>query len=339
MNLQPLVPQIVIFALMLTAAGVYASLRKNLPPRGRAYTAVVLVLGLAMLEGPVIGGTDMQARVASSNANVLIVVDLTTSMSAEDYDGKSKRIKGVRKDIKQVAQSIPGARYSLVTFSHDAIVAMPTTPDHDALEIAASALLTEQMYHSKGSSIDAPIAVMKQQLQRMHKQAPDNMMIVVYMGDGEQTSKQKPKSFSELNDLVDAGAVMGYGSSQGGVMKINNDNTCPDDDPSGCYVTSPSTYEKKAVSKIDEANLRSIAKQLDVSYINRNGGGGIDAKDLAAQDVKYTLKSRNVSGGLPLYFFIANIMAAILLLQLASALRDYRQGRDLDRRLRKAGRS
>src|SRR5690606_39283043 len=51
------------------------------------------------------------------------------------------------------------------------------------------------------------------------KSSPDRSRMVFYLGDGEQTSSGEPESFKGGAKYVDGGAVLGYGTAEGGPMK------------------------------------------------------------------------------------------------------------------------
>ena len=49
--------------------------------------------------------------------------------------------------------------------------------------------------------------------------------ILFFISDGEITSEEKLSSFSSIKKYVDDGAVLGYGTSSGGKMKITDSLT------------------------------------------------------------------------------------------------------------------
>ena len=64
-------------------------------------------------------------------------------------------------------------------------------------------------------------------------------------------------SFADLNGMIDDGAVLGYGTAEGGQMYY----------PGRGYVKNTTTGQN-ALSRIDEKSLRAIADDLDLTYIN-----------------------------------------------------------------------
>ena len=50
--------------------------------------------------------------------DVYVVIDTTMSSAAEDYNNGQPRINGMRRDAKEIAKKLVGARFSLITFNN-----------------------------------------------------------------------------------------------------------------------------------------------------------------------------------------------------------------------------
>ena len=105
----------------------------------------------------------------------------------------------------------------------------------------------------------------------------DNYQIVFFISDGEITSDEKLKSYSKLDDNIDDGAVLGYGTVDGGPMKASS-FAGEDSEPEYLYYYDAKYNKVKAVSCIDEDNLKSIAKDMGVDYIHMTKQSDIDVK-------------------------------------------------------------
>lgn len=248
--------------------------KKPRPFQGRAYWRLlgITVCLAAIALGPSIPGD--RAPAGAVNLDVILVVDRTPSISAEDYDGQKTRLEGVQSDLLKLIDTIKGARIALVTFDSSARINVPFTSDNSATATAIKALDQQSFVYSEGSSIDLPIDMMTKLLQQSQQKYPERGRLIFYVGDGEQTSKSTPKSFASLKPLVNGGAVLGYGTSQGGKMKTYYGYQGLGYDGIGNeYIedlTSPSTSGfNVAVSKIDETNLKSIASDMGVTYVHR----------------------------------------------------------------------
>ncbi|MGO1173430.1 MAG: vWA domain-containing protein [Actinomycetaceae bacterium] len=243
-------------------------------------TAMVLCLGVVAV-APAIPAEETEV---GTNADVFFVVDRTGSMAAEDYDGEAPRLEGVRSDMAGIVEAMPGARFSILAFDSQTTRELPLTSDGRAVGTWVDTLRQEVTYYSGGSSIDRPRQDLTDALARAQESNPGNVRLVFVLSDGENTAgdtsqHQLPGAWSDSAGLVDAGAVLGYGTADGGNMR-NYDGTDRTGPGSGApYITDDATGEA-AVSTIDEANLRTVAEQLGVPYEHRTEPGG--AADLVA---------------------------------------------------------
>jgi len=230
-------------------------------------TALVVLLLAAALRPGIPGGN---AQSATAEANVFFVVDTTSSIAAEDYGDAQPRLDGVRADIRTIAEGLAGARFSLITFDTNASVRMPLTHDTSALDTLVSVLEPQVASYSKGSSVTVAAEVLGQRLGAAREAHPSMPRIVFYLGDGEQTSGKAPAPMRLDAGLVSGGAVLGYGTAQGGRMK---ENTGPGKDEGAGYIPDRSGGSARdAVSIIDEGRLRLIADELGVPYVHRSAG-------------------------------------------------------------------
>ncbi len=121
---------------------------------------------------------------------------------------------------------------------------------------------------------------------------------------------------------VSGGAVLGYGTEEGGRMRIYTGRESMLDQ----FIQDPET-EQDAVSRIDEDALRSIADDLDVAYVHRTDPGGIE--DLAAGIADDARRERAEArdGDRRLYWLAAFGVVALALWQLASSWLEFADAR------------
>ena len=285
MILQPLVPYWVIIACgscFLVACILSVIRTKGSGLRSHAYwrgVAMGIVLILIALGPSYPGG---RSPAGMLNVDVVIAIVRTTSMSALDYSDQQPRIEGARTDLMKLIHKINGAHIAIVTFDSSARVSVPLTTDASAVMTAVKVLDLENSNYSTGTSIDKPIDVVKRLLEKSGESHPDRGRLFFYIGDGEQTSSNVPRSFAELRPMIDGGAVLGYGTEAGAYMTtyygIRNVKIAE----SFKYVPDYSEIATKpggrAVSKVDERNLRTIAESLGLKYFHRtNQNEPIDA--------------------------------------------------------------
>ena len=283
MSVLPVVPWPVLLVLVVAglAAVWWNPTSRTTPGESRAthwrLTAAVALLGLAALRPGVPGD---QAETTAANLNVYFVVDTTSSIIAEDYGEDRPRLEGVASDIAAIATALPGARYSVVTFDQDARVRLPLTTDTNALDAALQTLLPEAAEYSRGTSVTEANDRLRTLLEQARTRSPERGRVVYYLGDGEQTALGAPAPFDIDTRLINGGAVLGYGTTEGGRMKATRSRF----DGAGEYLKDPTTGED-ARSVISEQTLRQIADQLGLPYVHREAGDSI-APALAGVDLE-----------------------------------------------------
>lgn len=233
---------------------------------------VVIVLIILISLRPSLPGASRSA--GNTLLDVYFAIDTTSSMTAEDYNGSQQRIEGVKQDIKDITKELAGARFSVITFTRNTYQQLPLTSDTSMVRASADTLTPQHAYYGIGSSIDQPIDDLKEELERIKKDNPERGRLIFYLGDGEQTVDKKPDSFESIRPLISGGAVLGYGSTEGGKMQIPRTS-----DTSPIYYVIDTESDEfpspSALSKLDEENLKTIASQLDIQYLHRTKPGDI----------------------------------------------------------------
>lgn len=283
--------------------------------------ALLLFVMAAALRPGIPGGS---AGAATADVNVFFVVDTTSSIAAEDYGDSLPRLEGVRADIRAIAEGLAGARFSLITFDTNAAVRMPLTTDTSALDTLVTVLEPQVASYSKGSSVTVAAKLLDERLGAARESNPSRPRLVFYFGDGEQTSGKAPAPMRVDAGLVSGGAVLGYGTAEGGRMK---ENTGPGPDESYLPDRRGGTG-RDAVSAMDEGQLRQIAGDLGVPYVHRSAG---DAAAPMLQEAKPGALQRgegddSIEGRMELYWILA---AGAFLLALREAVLVLRQLREL----------
>lgn len=246
-----------------------------------------------------------------NNIDVMFVIDTTLSMVAEDYNGNYTRLYGVKKDCEYIIDKIPGAKFSVITFNNAANLIVPSTQDTNMVLTSVKTVDVLEELYARGSSLNSPMEIMKMNLE---KSDPERKQVVFFISDGEITSDEKLESYSELKQYIDSGAVLGYGTSSGGKMKVKStfySNTAE-------YLQDKSNWPYvEAVSKIDESNLNKIADDLGIEYINMNKQSNINQKIKEINNNVFTstdTDQRGVSHA-DTYYFVSGILCIVLLIE------------------------
>ncbi|MFC5728722.1 MULTISPECIES: vWA domain-containing protein [Nocardioides] len=227
---------------------------------------IALVFWVVLLR-PGIGEAETALRL--SDVEVLVVVDQTRSMAALDHQGREPRIDGVKKDLAELADALPGARFGMLAFGAEARLVLPFTTDTNAFHAAVETFYLEGPQDGVGSRADRPVLELMEILGRAEEQDPDRRRVVVFVGDGEDTREGEDHSFSPIGELVDGGVVLGYGTTDGAVMPVSDDLSTGEG-----YIRDPETGGD-AVSRADPEKLETIADQLGVPFEHRTASGGM----------------------------------------------------------------
>ncbi len=219
--------------------------------------ALLFVINLRIMVG------DGETETVLAGADVLFVIDNTISMFAEDYDGSGRRMDAVKEHCDYIMEQLPGAYYSVVSFENGVQAMSPYTNDAVMTSQAIRTLSGQGTLYAVGSSMND---VMKA-LPKLLDNGRDNYQVVFFISDGEITNGEKLKAVSEIQKHVDSGAVLGYGTKEGGPMRAVS-YIGSEDAPEYVTYYDDDFNEQKALSKIDEDNLQSIAGDLGVEYVH-----------------------------------------------------------------------
>lgn len=235
---------------------------------------LIIIMLLFIINLRIMVPTD-NAKVMTSNLDIFFVVDSTLSMLAEDMSEKSNRLEAVKSDCKYILDELSGANYSVMTFNNEPKVITPLTKDSNMTLAAIDAISTMQENYATGSSMNKIIDDLEDALKKASEKN-DRKSVVFFISDGEITSDEKLESYSGTKKYISNGAVLGYGTEKGGNMKIKDSYT---EKTKYLEDTTSSTYPyPKAVSKIDENNLKQIAKDMGIDYINMSKQANIKSK-------------------------------------------------------------
>ncbi len=259
----------------------------------RACLALVVVLILA---GPAAAVTESSPV---SNVEIYLVVDRTGSMAAEDWAGGpdaggGTRLDGVKSDLTAIRDAWPQARFCILALDSSAARELPLTSDLAAVTSWIGSLQQEITQRSQGSSLDRMLPLLVKVLTRAKEKNPEDARLVYILSDGEATddgqgaaeSSAAGATWAKAGQLTDGGAVLGYGTTSGGMMRSFDGSSTPG---SGKYILDPGSG-KPAVSVPDTQALASAAKALGVPYFQRTGGSDdAPASDFTSQDVNAVL--------------------------------------------------
>lgn len=264
--------------------------------------ACIILLSAALLLRPMREENTINTEVL--NTDVLFVVDRTISMWARDYKGSSPRMDGAKKDCEEILRGLPGASFGVIWFDNTARVMAPFTQDTASVQDVLDMISMPDADYARGSSLNTAYKETEHMLE-LSDAKEGRQTVLIFISDGEITDGSTLRSFADLKKYVDGGAVLGYGTAEGGNMTDGNG-----------FTVWASDYSK-AVSRIDETNLLKISSDLGIEYLHRDGSSSLDA--LIGGIVE---KSRVTSGEKEavvyedLYWMLAIPLAVLLLVEM-----------------------
>lgn len=258
-----------------------------------------------------------EAYILSNNLDVLFVVDNTISMSAQDIGNDKTRLENVKEDCKYIIETLGGSSFSVITFNNTSKIATPYTKDANITYEAIDIIKPLDELYAKGTSLNVSYNDILNSLKSSNSK-DDKIRIVFFISDGEITDDKKLKSFKKLRKYVNNGAVLGYGTKRGGYMLLT-------DEYSGetSYLMDTSGYDyKKAKSKINEKNLKSIANDMGIHYIHMTDQKNIYSK---LNKIKRLSKSKVTSNNQSYYTDTYYILVIPLFILLVYEYREYKR--------------
>ena len=312
MIFNPIIP---IWIMAVLCVGMLFLKRKGVWPYIRQILIVILLF-LVNLR-PMFPGERENTGETEMNVYVLFVVDDTISMVAQDYNGKEERLAGVSADCAYIVDSLPGAKFSVISFHNSATLASPFTDNADHIKGCVESLYPLEDFYARGSSLNTPKDMMIATLKRA-KEKGDGKVALFFLSDGEITDGSKLDSYKDAAAYIDGGAVLGYGTSEGGNMYLQSPY---DDEPA--VVEDYSDYPiKPAVSKIDEGNLKKLAGDMGIDYIHTSNIKNVDAvleniKNAAASStttaIKFDSENIDMEGAKDIYYYFAIPLLLLIL--------------------------
>lgn len=240
---------------------------------------IILILLLIISQRPMLlNGEDLTYNL---DLDILFVIDNTVSMNAVDVNN-DMRINAVSRDCKYIMDSFPGSNFAIITFSNYAQVKVPFTNDAGLVNSVIDSLKVVEPTYANGSTLDLPYDYMKTLLSSS-KEKEDHQRIVFFISDGELTSGDQDltnlSKYNDIKELIDNGGVLGYGSVEGGKIKIlDSINIKSITDSNGFLLDKSKSPYVAAISKMDENNLKNLAGSLSLEYFHMTNSNVLNNK-------------------------------------------------------------
>lgn len=324
MIFQTLLPPVVLIVLTGITIGVSVWVFLKHRHNTRKWVNIVLrtlivLMTILLLARPGVIGTENK-ETYTNQYDIYFVVDVTASMVAEDWgtDGET-RLNAVKNDISNMVSDYPDARYALIKSSAQSSIVTPLTKDSTAFMSGVEYLEPEITRYSQGSNSKEFLETLNESLKLNATTNPDRISMVFVFGDGETTNSIVNTQVEEnISQYVSGGGVLGYGTLEGGKMKIQQGYFISNDKG---YIQDPTTG-KDAISKIDETGLQEIADILGVPYVHRTPDQVYTPPTMETQYQANDMKNIRVVQDLS--WIIALVLIGLYLTQITFLIRKYR---------------
>ncbi len=323
MRIEPLIPLPFVVVILTGCVGLLVAciiFKKWRKKKNFIRIAIGIMMGLILLRPMLTGGINVKQ---TNNLNLFFVVDSTASMSAKDVgNGEMRRYEQVREDIKKIAKSFKGSRYSIIVEDNSIFTAMPLSSNADMLSSALYGIKPRSYYQSMGTNLDDLITFANERVAKYNRSNPERTSVMFFFSDGEDTNDRPLSTVASIKKAVSGGAVFGYGTEKGATMEENLVTYTPTiiDRPAETQ-SCIRNYNGCILSKINEKNLESIANTFKVKYYNRTDGGDIPAELINEinesivyeDDVAY-------AGATDLYWIFSGIILILLIVDFRDIL-------------------
>lgn len=324
MIVNPIIPVwlMTIICIIFVALIVYNKLKKDNKKVKRSNINMIIELIIVILLFVInlrIMIPNGETNVINSDLNIMFVIDTSVSMRALDYEGNKERFEGVIKDCCYIVDELSGCKFSIITFGDTAQRLIPFTTDSDMVQAELKAIKLENDYYASGTSINLVNEELEKTLKKENeKNNKDSKNVIFFITDGEITKEgEKLEDFSNIKQYVTNGAVLGYGTTTGGKMAYSMYMDGMDSKYRYLYYYDENYNMVTAISKIDEKNLKQIATDMGVDYIQMSKTSNINYKinDIRKQMEESLTNKDKVASYKDIYYLFAIPLGVMLIIK------------------------
>ena len=264
------------------------------------YIAILLiVMAMANLQT----GQEEES-VTNRGANVVIALDLSNSMLAQDV--APNRLERSKKFLTDLVSELGGDRVAFIVFAGKAYIQMPFTTDYGAFEMQLKAVSTDMM-PTQGTAIGEAIGV----AESLTTPQNSKQKIMILLSDGEDHDSKAIAAAKKASSRDMIIHTIGVGTSEGAPI--------PEKSSNGNLVYMRDKDGNQVVTKINEKELEEIASAGSGKYFN------IQNERRALREIKRSIKwAKNNTGEQKTYaryknYFQWFLFPAILILMIELA--------------------
>ena len=229
---------------------------------------IALIFGTVSLMRPIRIGTQ-QVEVQSQKADVMIALDLSKSMWAED--SPPSRLERAKYEIMEMVDAMPGYRFGLVGFAGNATVLCPLTSDLSFFQLT---LQQASPYSISKGGTQIGDGLRKAMQAFAGGQAPK---LIVLITDGEDHDSRPMEVVEQIKELGIPIVSLGFGSESGSPITITDSQT-------GAKSTLKDLDGQEVLSRLDGELLRDIALQSSGAFIPA-GVASLDLEGIVSEHI------------------------------------------------------
>lgn len=236
------------------------------------HTVVISVLIAIALVIVALAGPVSETKVARNRATIMLVVDVSMSMSATDV--APDRITAAKEAGQEFVGNLPnGLNIGLVTFSGRARTAVGPTTDHDTVIRALRGAELDQAT-ATGDAIAAALDAIKQFGQSFQGGAEGTPpATIVLLSDGKQTVPQElddPRgAYTAAEEAAKAGvpiSTISFGTRGGSITVQGDQIPVPNDDQSLREIARRTEGEFFSADSLDQLRDAYSSLEEDIGY-------------------------------------------------------------------------
>jgi Ca-activated chloride channel homolog len=271
-----------------------------------------LGLGVLGLARPQLG--ERPAELADTGRDLLVLLDLSRSMTVTDV--APNRLDAAKEAVWETVSAAPGDRVGLVVFGGSAFLQLPPTSDHAAFKLFLDAASPDDLGDPAtdiGTALATAGKVFEHEGERGHR-------AVLLVTDGESDEMDLPAATASLRGEGIPVFTLGVGTVNGGAVPADSSE-------------APEKFHRDhigriAISKLDEADLRAVAKLTGGVYARASRVDDRRALRLALSRVEArTLANRQFTERADRFQWPLALAVAALLADLAIGARARRRSR------------
>jgi Ca-activated chloride channel family protein len=164
-----------------------------------------------------------QQEVKATGVEMMIAVDVSTSMLAEDV--KPSRLEHAKAEISRLLDLLSGDKVGLVAFAGSSVLLSPLTADKSSLKMFLDSISTESV-ETQGTDVHKALAEARGAFDRGGVEGDESTKVtrvILIASDGED---QEPGALNEAKKLAEDGTrifTLAFGTERGGPIPLRDE--------------------------------------------------------------------------------------------------------------------